>query len=123
LAGADNQLVESLLTPHGFGGLSRRKSLKPIIGAANGDAYGGGLEILLNCDLVVASEKARFGQTETHIGVTVGAGGLERLVRTAGRQVFPSRSVPQFVDTELHIYIACRRTTANSQNHLCCRGP
>ncbi|KAF9516537.1 hypothetical protein BS47DRAFT_1390596 [Hydnum rufescens UP504] len=53
---------------------------------ANGDAYGGGLEILLNCDLVVASEKARFGQTETHIGVTVGAGGLERLVRTVGRQ-------------------------------------
>ncbi|KAF9518783.1 hypothetical protein BS47DRAFT_1337919 [Hydnum rufescens UP504] len=86
LAGTDTDVVESLLSKHGFAGLSRRQSTKPIIAAANGDAYGGGFEILLNCDLVVANEKARFGLPEAHVGVTVGAGGLERLVRTAGRQ-------------------------------------
>jgi enoyl-CoA hydratase/carnithine racemase len=116
LAGTDKDITESLLSKHGFAGLSRRQSTKPIIAAANGDAYGGGFEILLNSDLVVANGKARFGLTEAHVGVTVGAGGLERLVRTAGRQA--SNSNPDGCLTSLlipnFIFVACRRITANS---------
>ena len=61
---------------HGFGGLSRRtKTCKPIIAAVEGGAYGGGVEILLNCDMVIADETAKFALPEVRVGVTAGAGG------------------------------------------------
>lgn len=64
------------LTSDGFGYLSRRsRSTKPIIAAVNGIAFGGGLEIVLNCDLVLASERAKFGFVETKNGLIAIQGG------------------------------------------------
>ncbi|KIO21896.1 hypothetical protein M407DRAFT_245357 [Tulasnella calospora MUT 4182] len=71
----------------GIGSISKRRSKKPIIAAVNGYAVGGGFEMVLNCDLVVASSGAKFGYPEATRGVTVAAGGLPRLVRVAGHQL------------------------------------
>ena len=49
------------VTEHGFGGLTARLCSKPVIAACNGSAAGGGMEIALSCDMVVASERAKFG--------------------------------------------------------------
>ncbi|KAL2395836.1 Mevalonyl-coenzyme A hydratase sidH [Exophiala dermatitidis] len=68
----------------GFGGVSRRVGKKPIIAAVNGFALGGGFEIVLNCDMTVASPTATFGLPETLRGIYAGAGGLPRLVRNVG---------------------------------------
>jgi len=59
----------------GFASLSRRQMSKPIIAAVNGGAYGGGMEIVLNCDLVVASEDAKFALPEVKQGVVAAQGG------------------------------------------------
>lgn len=67
-------------------GLSRRKGKKPIIAAVNGLALGGGTEFAVNCDLVVASEKAEFGLPEVTRGVAPFAGALPRLIRSIGLQ-------------------------------------
>lgn len=58
---------------------------KIVIAAINGFALGGGLEVVLACDLCIASEKARFGQTETNIGLIPGWGGTQRLARLIGK--------------------------------------
>ncbi|KAG9034185.1 hypothetical protein FRB95_013705 [Tulasnella sp. JGI-2019a] len=60
---------------NGIGGISQRRSKKPIIAAVNGFAIGGGLEIVLNCDIVVSSKDAKFGFPEASRGVTVSSGG------------------------------------------------
>lgn len=57
---------------------------KPIIGAINGFAMGGGAEMVVNLDLAVAGESATLGFPEAKRGVTVGAGGIPRLVRLVG---------------------------------------
>ncbi|KAI6135920.1 ClpP/crotonase-like domain-containing protein [Pisolithus sp. B1] len=73
---------------HGFASISRRRtSLKPIIAAVNGPAYGGGVEIILNCDLVVASTDAVFALPEVKRGVVAAQGGIPRLARVAGHQL------------------------------------
>ena len=73
------------MPPSGFGALSRRQGRKPIIAAVNGLAYGGGTEIIVNCDLVVAAKKATFGLPEGKRGVVAIAGALPRIIRTIGR--------------------------------------
>lgn len=66
----------------GFAGLTHRFDLfKPVIAAVNGTALGGGFEIALACDLIVASERATFGLPEVRVGLAALAGGLHRLPR------------------------------------------
>lgn len=72
--------------PGGFGGMSNRGGMKPIIGAVNGICFGGGMEMAINCDMVIASEDAVFGLPEVSIGVIALAGALPRLIRTVGKQ-------------------------------------
>ncbi len=76
---------EMFRVPSGFGGLTSRFDMtKPVIAAVNGVAMGGGFEIALACDIIIASDKAVFALPEPKVGLAALAGGLQRLPRQIG---------------------------------------
>ncbi len=92
VAGADIAAMSKMSATDGleFGRLGHRvmESFEdlaiPVIAAVNGFALGGGLELALACDLIIASEKARFGQPEINLGLIPGFGGTQRLPHRIG---------------------------------------
>lgn len=83
-AGMDLKDFASQGVPRGLFKFVRRGCAKPIVAAVRGQAYAGGLEIALACDVIVASRSASFGLPEVGRGLIAGAGGLYRLPRKVG---------------------------------------
>jgi len=88
-AGADLKSAASgiVIPLSGWAGLTNRRRTKPLIAAVNGVAFGGGLEVSLACDMIVADPSARFGLTEVKVGLIAGAGGAIRLPRQIPRKI------------------------------------
>lgn len=103
-AGADLKVIASgrgielQSAQNGFGGFVYAKRTKPWIAAVNGFALAGGTEFCLACDLIVASEDAKFGLPEVSRGLIAGAGGLFRLP-----QALPPRIAKEYILTGRHL--------------------
>ena len=81
----DKSSVDMYATDHFSGWERLTRVRKPVIAAVSGFALGGGCEVAMMCDFIIASETAKFGQPEIKLGVTPGMGGSQRLTRLVGR--------------------------------------
>ena len=85
---AEHGRAENLWADSGFGGITHRvRCWKPIIAAVNGYALGGGFEMALACDVIVAAAHARLGLPEVRVGLMPGAGGVHRLPRMIPQKI------------------------------------
>jgi enoyl-CoA hydratase/carnithine racemase len=82
----DRSFQEAMTTPTAAFWTRIAACKTPMIAAVSGFALGGGCELALSCDMIVASETAEFGQPEITLGIIPGAGGTQRLTRTIGKQ-------------------------------------
>lgn len=83
---ADKTFVDMFLEDYfGPAGRGVTQTRKPIIAAVSGYALGGGCELAMMCDFIIAGDNAKFGQPEINLGVVAGIGGTQRLTRLVGR--------------------------------------
>jgi enoyl-CoA hydratase/carnithine racemase len=82
----DRSFQEALLSPLAAAWQKIWAVRTPMVAAVSGYALGGGCELALSCDMIVASETAEFGQPEILLGIIPGAGGTQRIARVAGKQ-------------------------------------
>jgi enoyl-CoA hydratase/carnithine racemase len=83
----DRSFQEAMVTPTASVWPRLAACKTPMVAAVSGFALGGGCELALHCDMIVASETAEFGQPEILLGIIPGAGGTQRLARTVGKQL------------------------------------
>ena len=82
---ADKSFIEAYLGNFTVGWDSPARARKPIVAAVAGFALGGGCELAMQCDLIIAADSAKFGQPEIKLGVIPGIGGTQRLTRAVGK--------------------------------------
>jgi enoyl-CoA hydratase len=82
---ADKSFIDVFLSDYAAGWDRVAQARKPIIAAVAGFALGGGCELAMQCDLIIAADNAKFGQPEIKLGVIPGIGGTQRLTRAVGK--------------------------------------